>query len=152
MASFYNDINRLWRHWLPENVSKTVRAGAFYSTELWPGFRIISLNTNVCHIFNFWLVQNSTDPMAQLKWLINELQMAETAHEKVHIIGHIPPGSEDCLKIWSHNYYEIVARYENTITAQFFGHTHHDEIKLFYDPKNLSIYRSVHIWFHSKNP
>lgn len=88
-------------------------------------------------------MQNSTDPMSQLQWLINELQMAEAANEKVHIIGHIPPGSEDCLKTWSHNYYEIVARYENTIAAQFFGHTHHDEIEVFYDPNDLSKYRLV---------
>lgn len=28
-------------------------------------------------------------------------------------------------------------RYEATITAQFFGHTHFDEFELFYDPKDL---------------
>lgn len=28
-------------------------------------------------------------------------------------------------------------RYESTITAQFFGHTHFDEFQLFYDPKDL---------------
>lgn len=137
MAAFYKDINKLWSRWLPVNTSETVRRGAFYSTVVRPGFRIISLNMNVCYNYNFWLLQNSADPMSQLQWLINELQMAESANEKVHIIGHIPPGSKDCLKIWSHNYYEIVARYEKTIMGQFFGHTHHDEIELFYDPKNL---------------
>lgn len=87
---------------------------------------------------NFWLIENPNDPSSELQWLINELQLAEIAEEKVHIIGHIPPGYEDCLKIWSHNYYEIIARYENTVTAQFFGHTHSDEFEVFYDPKNLS--------------
>lgn len=28
-------------------------------------------------------------------------------------------------------------RYESTITAQFFGHTHYDEFELFYDMKEL---------------
>lgn len=140
MASFYNEINRLWRNWLPASTSETVRRGAFYSVAMHPGLRIISLNMNACYKFNFWLVQNSTDPMMQLQWLANELQMAEIANEKVHIIGHIPPGCDDCLKIWSHNYYEIVTRYESTIMAQFFGHTHHDEIELFYDPTNFSTY------------
>ena len=28
-------------------------------------------------------------------------------------------------------------RYESTITAQFFGHTHFDEFELFYDQKDL---------------
>ncbi|XP_034787933.3 sphingomyelin phosphodiesterase isoform X2 [Pan paniscus] len=55
---------------------------------------------------------------------------------KVHIIGHIPPGH--CLKSWSWNYYRIVARYENTLAAQFFGHTHVDEFEVFYDEETLS--------------
>lgn len=140
MLTFYNEIDRIWRNWLPASTSKTVRRGAYYSVAIRPGFRIISLNMNVCYNFNFWLVQNSMDPMWQLQWLINELQKAETAREKVHIIGHIPPGSDDCFKIWSHNYYKIVTRYENTIMAQFFGHTHHDEIQLFFDPKCISMF------------
>lgn len=118
----YNDIETLWSRWLPPNVSSTLHLGAFYSVLIKPGFRIISMNTNVCASFNFWLLQNSTDPNNELKWLVNELQMAENASEKVHIIGHIAPGSEDCVKMWSHNYYDIVARYEKTIAAQFFGH------------------------------
>ncbi|KAL2806609.1 sphingomyelin phosphodiesterase isoform 5 [Daubentonia madagascariensis] len=54
----------------------------------------------------------------------------------VHIIGHIPPGH--CLKSWSWNYYRIVARYENTLAGQFFGHTHVDEFEVFYDEETLS--------------
>jgi hypothetical protein len=47
-------------------------------------------------------------------------------------------GHPDCLKVWSRNYYKIVSRYENTIAAQFFGHTHYDEFEIFYDPSNMS--------------
>lgn len=53
-------------------------------------------------------------------------------------IRHIPPGHADCLKIWSRNYYKIVQRYESTITAQFYGHTHFDEFEVFYDTNDLS--------------
>jgi hypothetical protein len=42
------------------------------------------------------------------------------------------------LKIWSRNYYKIIQRYENTITAQFYGHTHYDEFEVFYDTEDLS--------------
>lgn len=80
---------------------------------------------------------NSTDPATELQWLIYELQTAEFSGEKVHIIGHIPPGHSDCLKVWSRNYYAIINRYEATITAQFFGHTHYDEFEVFYDPNDL---------------
>lgn len=76
---------------------------------------------------------NTTDPADELSWLINELQASELLKEKVFIIGHIPPGSNDCLQIWSQNYYRIVNRYESTISAQFFGHTHQDEFQLFYE-------------------
>lgn len=53
------------------------------------------------------------------------------------IIGHIPPGHSDCIKVWSRNYYAIINRYEAIITAQFFGHTHYDEFEVFYDNKDL---------------
>lgn len=138
----YNDIDVLWSRWLPPNVSNTLHQGAFYSVLIKSGFRIISINTNVCSNLNFWLLQNSNDPYKELEWLIRELQKAELADEKVHIIGHMPPGSSDCVKIWSSNYYDIIGRYENTIAAQFFGHEHFDGFEVFYDPNDLSDYQT----------
>lgn len=143
ISLFYNDIDTLWSRWLSVNTSRTLRKGAFYSSTIRSGLRIISLNTNVCSNLNIWLLQKSKDPSEELQWLIDELQSAEIANEKVHIIGHIPPGNQDCLRIWSHNYYEIIARFENTVAAQFFGHTHFDEFEVFYDPKNLSNYEDI---------
>ena len=58
---------------------------------------------------------------------------------QVHIIGHILPGNSDCLKPWSWNYYKIVNRYQSTVTAQFFAHTHADEFEIFYDEKTRKI-------------
>jgi sphingomyelin phosphodiesterase len=116
---------------------------------------------NYCNNKNWWLLLNSTDPVSELQWLVYELQGAEINGEKVHIIGHIPPGHSDCLKVWSRNYYHIInrlvldhlshllahlgkwkspsvfLRYESTITAQFFGHTHYDEFQIFYDTSDL---------------
>lgn len=118
---------------------------------------------NYCNNKNWWLLLNSTDPATELQWFIYELQSAEFSNEKVHIIGHIPPGHSDCLKVWSRNYYRIISRYESTITAQFFGHTHFDEFEgksltrynccfftdesfffsVFYDPMNLGEFRLI---------
>jgi len=134
----YDEVDNQWRQWLPSSVSNTVRRGAFYSVLVRPGFRIISLNMNYCNNKNWWLLLNSTDPAKELQWFIYELQSAEFSGEKVHVIGHIPPGHSDCLKVWSRNYYHIINRYESTITAQFFGHTHFDEFELFYDRNDLS--------------
>ncbi|XP_043597196.1 sphingomyelin phosphodiesterase isoform X1 [Bombus pyrosoma] len=133
----YDSLDKHWRHWLPAGVSHTVRRGAFYSVLVRPGFRILSVNMNYCNNKNWWLLINSTDPVSELQWLVYELQGAEMNGEKVHIIGHIPPGHSDCLKVWSRNYYQIINRYESTITAQFFGHTHYDEFQLFYDIADL---------------
>lgn len=99
--------------------------------------KLISLNMNYCNNQNWWLLLNSTDPADELSWLIRELQMSEILKHKVHIIGHIPPGSNDCLSVWSRNYNRIVNRYESTITGQFFGHTHQDEFLMFYDDADI---------------
>ncbi|CAH1103351.1 unnamed protein product [Psylliodes chrysocephalus] len=134
----YTNLADHWRKWLPSTSGNTLLHGAFYSVLLRPGFRLISLNTNYCHSLNWWLLVNSTDPADELKWLVHELENAEINNEKVHIIGHIPPGSSDCLKTWSRNFYSIVDRFQHTITAQFYGHTHADEFELFYETNNYS--------------
>ncbi|NXF56502.1 ASM phosphodiesterase, partial [Oceanites oceanicus] len=112
------------------------RAAGFYTVQVWPGLRLVSLNMNFCSQANFWLLINSTDPAGQLQWLVGVLAAAEQAGEKVHIIGHIPPAH--CLRSWSWNYYRIVSRFEGTIAAQFFGHTHVDEFEMFYDEETLT--------------
>ncbi|NXG40432.1 ASM phosphodiesterase, partial [Dromaius novaehollandiae] len=112
------------------------RAAGFYTLRVRPGLRLVSLNMNFCSQANFWLLINSTDPAGQLQWLVGVLEAAEQRGEKVHIIGHIPPGH--CLRSWSWNYYRIVNRFEGTIAAQFFGHTHVDEFEMFYDEETLT--------------
>lgn len=61
----------------------------------------------------------------------------------MHIIGHIPPGKNDCLQIWSENYYRIVSRFNQTIRGQFYGHTHSDEFQLFFDHDQLNQAKST---------
>lgn len=82
-----------------------------------------------------------------LKWFVEELQKAENNDEVVHVIAHIPPGYYDCLKVFAENYYRIIDRYEKTITAQFFGHTHTDEIELYYDTGDYNKTRPVAVGY-----
>ncbi|XP_023316837.1 sphingomyelin phosphodiesterase-like [Trichogramma pretiosum] len=145
MSWLYDQLAVEWSRWLPTKTHETIRKGAFYSTLLKKGFRVISVNGNYCSRMNFYLLWNSTDPLDQLAWLSKELQSAEDKGEKVHIIGHIPPGGKECLKSWSSSYYDIINRYEGTIMAQFFGHTHWDEFEIFYDLENLK--RPVNIGY-----
>ncbi|XP_021346360.1 sphingomyelin phosphodiesterase-like [Mizuhopecten yessoensis] len=134
----YEALTDSWGTWLPKAARQDILRGAFYSVSPSPGFRIISLNMNFCNNGNWWLLINTTDPNGQLQWLITELQKAETSSEKVHIIGHIFPGSSDCLKAWSWNYFKIVNRYESTIAGQFFGHSHSDFYEVMYDNVNFT--------------
>ena len=115
--------------------------------------RVISINANFCNNFNFWLLLNFNDPHHHLHWLYRQLHKAELKKENVFILGHIAPGTHSCLgKIimickknvnhlpnsifegrWSHEYNRIVKRFNNTISAQFFGHTHFDEFQVFFN-------------------
>ncbi|XP_029846362.2 sphingomyelin phosphodiesterase [Ixodes scapularis] len=130
----YDALVEQWSHWLPESTAITLKRGGFYATKAFPGLKIVSLNMNYCNSLNWWLLLNSTDPADELLWLVEQLQESEIQGEKVHIIGHIPPGIGDCLQVWSENYHRIISRFEDTVRGQFFGHTHMDELELFYDP------------------
>ncbi|CAF1261330.1 unnamed protein product [Adineta ricciae] len=116
---------------LPNNTRETILRGGFYTTVVRPGLRIISLNTNYYHHDNYWLFINSTDPLNQVEWLIQWLQYAEKNSEKVHIIAHHPP--KECFAAFGWNFDRIVNRFENTISGQFYGHTHTDEFNMYYD-------------------
>ncbi|CAN7994787.1 unnamed protein product [Ixodes pacificus] len=129
----YDALADRWSKWLPKHTATTLKRGGFYATKAFPGLKIVSLNMNYCNSLNWWLLLDSTDPAEELQWLVEQLQDSESQGEKVHIIGHIPPGTDDCLQVWSENYNKIIVRFQDTVRGQFFGHTHMDELKLFYD-------------------
>ncbi|XP_067935933.1 sphingomyelin phosphodiesterase-like [Watersipora subatra] len=132
----YDTLAQTWSHWLPASTMETIKYGGFYTVLVKPGFRIISLNTNFCERQNFWLLLNVTDPAHELQWLVSVLQSAELNGEKVHLLGHVPPGVDDCIRVWSENLNKIIVRYSNTIAGYFLAHTHQDEFELFYDPSS----------------
>ena len=97
--------------------------------------KVISINTNFCNNFNFWLLLNFNDPHQHLHWLYRQLHKAETQRQNVFILGHIAPGTYSCLGRWSHEYNRLIKRFRNIIVGQFFGHTHFDEFQIFFDEK-----------------
>lgn len=56
----------------------------------------------------------------------------------MHIISHIPPGNYDCLSVWSREFAKIISRFEGTVAAQFYGHNHNEEFRVFYDMSTSS--------------
>jgi sphingomyelin phosphodiesterase len=81
-----------------------------------------------------WQLYDPQDPGGQLEWLQLQLEMTSRQNKTCHVIGHVPPGHEDCFKTWSREFYKIVGKYRNTIRGQFYGHTHYDEFRVLHSP------------------
>lgn len=132
----YNTLAGNWLEWIGAEASTTaaLRAGAYSVIHPGSNLRIISFNTQFYMKENFWLFTPTMpwDPNGQLSWLISELQQAEDARERVYLIGHMPMGASDSLYNYSAYFDQIVQRYDATIAALFFGHTHRDQWQIAY--------------------
>ncbi|KAI8978467.1 Metallo-dependent phosphatase-like protein [Pilobolus umbonatus] len=131
----YRSLAESWKGWLSHKENPVVESNTgSYTVRPLKGLKLISLNTNFCYTLNWWLYEQpmQKDPNGILSWLIDELQDSEDKNEKVWIIGHIAPGDDTCFHDYSNYYYQIVDRYNHVIASQFFGHTHQDELTLFY--------------------
>ncbi|EFN69910.1 Sphingomyelin phosphodiesterase [Camponotus floridanus] len=140
----YNLMAHLWINfgWLPESTRSTILKGGYYTVTPKKGFRIIALNSNVCYSYNWWLWYQPKDPYDQLQWLADTLLQAEKDGEFVHILAHVP-ANDECQGTWKREYLKIVNRYARIIRAQFNGHTHNDEVQLFYSNDNSSTVNNV---------
>ncbi|CAM4312397.1 unnamed protein product, partial [Lepidochelys olivacea] len=59
-AWLYGAMAEAWEDWLPPEALETLRLGGFYTLQLRPGLRLVSLNMNFCSEANFWLLINAT--------------------------------------------------------------------------------------------
>ncbi|KAI0135272.1 sphingomyelin phosphodiesterase [Daldinia grandis] len=136
----YDLLSTTWSRWIGPRAAATTREFGAYSVQHISDrdgvgkLRVISLSTNMYYGHNYWLYEEpmQRDPSGQLAWLVGELDAAEKAGERVYIIGHMPMGSRDAFHDGSNYFDQIVRRYEGTIAAMFFGHTHFDEFELSY--------------------
>ncbi|WFD36533.1 hypothetical protein MCUN1_003416 [Malassezia cuniculi] len=107
-----------------------------YSTSPRKGLRVISLNGDYYFRENPFAYVHLANPdfSGQLRWLTDELQAAEDAHERVWIISHEETGysGEDALDNPTNLINHIITRYASTIAHIFFGHTHEDQFQVFY--------------------
>lgn len=130
----YDTMSSDWTTWIGAAASSVQDYGS-YSVR-YPGgnLRVISFNSIFYYTLNFWLYEETmeSDPSGQLAWLVNELQAAEDAGERAWLISHIPSGSGDYFHDYSNYFNQIVQRYEATIAALFYGHTHVDHFEIAY--------------------
>ena len=139
----YSTLGEYFSDWLSPEALDQFRIDGFYRMDLNDDLRIIAVNSNVCINFNFFLLLGWEDPASELAWLVEELLAAEMEGKKVHILSHVPSGNDDCLGAWGREFSKIINRFEGTVMAQFYGHTHNDEFEIFYDPEDSSRATSV---------
>ncbi|CAG8975410.1 hypothetical protein HYALB_00012339 [Hymenoscyphus albidus] len=136
----YNHVSGLWQHneWLSaEEASQAAVHYAAYSIVNHYGLRIITLNTDFWYRNNYPNFINISNPdnSGGFNFLINELQAAEDNCERVWIIGHVLSGWDGTNPLLgpSDLFYQIVDRYSSHVIANiFWGHTHEDQIILYY--------------------
>ncbi|KAL1617410.1 hypothetical protein SLS56_010988 [Neofusicoccum ribis] len=141
----YRLLASLWSEfgWL-DNATASAAAkhygGYAYTTP--HGLKIISINTDFWYTANPFNFFNFTNPdwSGVLRFLIEELQAAEDADQRVWIIGHVPSGyggtgiNGKALHNPSALFYSIVRRFSPvTIAGIFWGHLHYDQLMIYYD-------------------
>ncbi|CAI4226979.1 unnamed protein product [Auanema sp. JU1783] len=136
MDWLYDTMAESW-NWIPSDQMKVMKYMGCYMVKLFPGLRLLSLNNPLGgDAVNFWLTINDTDPDGTMAWVIEQLLDAENAGDKVHVVSHIPGGDSEAREGYALNYYKVTNRFQNTISAQFFGHTHHDAFYMVYEDPN----------------
>lgn len=127
----YQALSSAWHGLAPID---TADRGSYSSIVPGKNLKIISYNSIFYYTNNFYMYTDpmALDPDSQFTWLIDELAAAEAANQRVWLIAHIPSGSADHFRDYSHYFDQIVTRYEATIAALFFGHTHTDLFQLSY--------------------
>ena len=138
----YDHVAGLWQNdgWItPEAAASARRHYAGYSIHhpQYPKLKIVTLNSDFWYRNNFLNFINTTNPdnSGMFSFLISELQAAEDANERVWIVQHVLTG-------WDGSnpnpnpidlYYQIIDRYSPHVIANiFFGHTHEDQVMIYY--------------------
>lgn len=130
-APLMKNLSEVYANFISGKELEDMSTKGFYTTKyLDTKLRIISLNSFLCDSLNYFLVKDPTDPLGQIDFLYETLKQAEKDGEKVFIIGHIPPGDRGFLVECNKYYNALLDRFQHIITGHFYGHSHHDEIRL----------------------
>eukprot|EP00066_Takifugu_rubripes_P006614 XP_003971549.2 PREDICTED: acid sphingomyelinase-like phosphodiesterase 3a [Takifugu rubripes] len=143
--AIYKAAAELWRPWLQPDALLTLSEGGFYSQQVKPGLRVVSLNTILYYGPNE-VTCNMTDPAGQFDWLEKTLMTAAQHLEKVYIIGHVPVGylpfTRNITAIRERHNERLVAifrKYSDVIAGHFYGHTHRDSIMVLLDQQGKPV-------------
>lgn len=142
--------------YLGSDVSDSIRAGGFYTTLMYEGMRLVSMNTQYGDMINFWLYAGQgTGGPDQFAWLNATLTAARANGESVVIAAHMP--CEIASGIWDYyclDFAAVVAEFTDIIVLMISGHTHRDSWVTF-SALNVSLVQYVSpslTTFSFKNP
>ncbi len=137
----YDLLSSMWANdgWISNDTAQYAanHYGA-YATVTAQGLKIISINTDFWYVDNIYNFYNMTNPdnSGVLTFLANELQKSEDIGQRVWIIGHVLSGYDGSNSLPNPTalFYSIVRRFSpSTIAGIFFGHTHEDQLMIYYD-------------------
>ncbi|KAK3944998.1 Metallo-dependent phosphatase-like protein [Diplogelasinospora grovesii] len=136
----YDHVSKLWEHYGWINHTTQAEAAlhyAAYSVVHPLGLRIITLNTDLYYRNNFYSYLHAADPdfSGMFTFLIQELQKAEDAGQRVWVVGHVLSGwdGSNPMPNGADYLYQIIDRYSPHVIANvFFGHTHEDQAFIYY--------------------
>jgi len=135
----YDSLSADWTYWLTPEAAEDVKYAGYYAMKVTSDLWVISINTQLCMVGNFWLLLNNTDPGQQLQWLEQVLISAQANGEKAYIIGHVPMGDGTCYVAYEVQLHSLLDQYRDVVVAQFVGHTHHDHFVVVRDVATNSI-------------
>ena len=138
----YAHLASLWQGfgWIDDQAATDIKGHyAAYSINhpKYPKLKIIALNTDFWYIGNSNNFVHSSDPdnSGLFTLLVDELQAAEDAGQRVWLLGHVAPGWSGSQAMPSHSdlFYQIVERYSpHVIATILFGHSHTDQLSVYY--------------------
>lgn len=123
-------LSNSWKIWLSDDQLETFKKGGYYMME-WNDITFIVVNCLYEDKLNL-LDKYHSDPAGQYSWIMYQLKKARSLHKRIWLIGHIPPGTSEATSNFTQMMVDISLEYYDIIENQFWGHTHHDEFRLYY--------------------
>ncbi len=126
----YDTLASAWQTWIGSAAASEVSSHfGSYSVMHPGGLRVISVNTNFWYKQNFWMYEATmeTDPSGMFAWLVSELQAAETAGQRVWLMGHMPMGASDAFHDAS--YYFGKLRVDTMLDIDYVGNWANTDIR-----------------------
>lgn len=110
-----NKIGDEWHDWLTPEAAEMFKTKGYYVMPFEhpkiKNVKVIGLNTQACNNMNWHIWHTLRDPQDHIKWLEEELRIAEANEQKVLILGHIPTNDEDCLDDFAQRFKALSERY-----------------------------------------